>query len=290
MNPFLLSLGAALALAAAPVHAERPSPEPVVEAERDFAAAVRDTGFKRGFLAFAAPDGMLFQPGPVAARTTLEAVPDDAPGDDPLHWWPLWAGIARSGDLGFTTGGVNRPVRYFTVWRKQPDGRWKWIYDGGPALREKIVEGPETPVRYLAGSTAAAGSAERALAEIAPLETDLAARAATDIGAAHLAYLAEDGLAAGSPEGSEVGRSHQIAELEWRPATATLRALGGVASSAGDMAFTYGEVRWMRDEAPRWGHYARIWQKRAEGWRLVADLWIAAPGAPPAENPVPVAS
>lgn len=48
------------------------------------------------------------------------------------------------------------------------------------------------------------------------------------------------------------------------------------------MAFTYGEARWEEDERKaRWGHYARIWQKRMEGWRLVVDLLISAPGEPP---------
>lgn len=110
----------AFALATASVPAAEA--EELVAAERAFAAATAEMGFKRGFLAFAAPDGFMFQQGPVNARKSLAAAPDNKPGDPALAWWPLWAGIARSGDLGFTTGAANIPVRYFTVWRRQADG------------------------------------------------------------------------------------------------------------------------------------------------------------------------
>lgn len=276
MEPLLAPLLALTLSSAAPAGAP-PAPAPLVEAERAFAAAVRDTGVKRGFLAFAAADAILFQPGPVSAVRVLAAAPDAGPTDPPLHWWPLWAGISLSGDLGFTTGGANAPLRYFTVWQRQPDGGWKWIYDGGPRLDRPIAEGPDAPVRYLPVATAAAGSADAALAEIAPLEAELARRAAIDGRAAHLAYLSKDALAAGSPKGGGPGRTGQMSELEWRPATVALKPLGGVASAAGDLAFTYGEARWTLEEEPRLAHYARIWQKRTEGWRLVVDLWIAAP-------------
>ncbi len=256
-------------------------PAPVVEAERAFAAEVGRSGFKRGFLAYAAPDGFMFQPGPVNARTLLEKAPDQAPPGPPLNWWPLWAGMATSGDLGFTTGGATVPVRYFTVWQKQSDGSWKWIYDGGPPVKGGLGGTPDSPVSYLKPATAAAGSAAKALAEIAPLEADLAATAASDIKAAHLEYLAEDGLAAWSPTRTEPGRDGQMADLDLRPAQAVLTSKGAVASKAGDLAFTYGEARWVKADKPGWGHYARIWQKRVEGWRLVSDILVPAPGAPP---------
>lgn len=254
--------------------------DPLVEVERAFAARTAEVGVKRGFLAFAAPDGILLQPGPVNARTSLAAAPEAKPGDPTLSWWPLWAGIATSGDLGFTTGGASIPVRYFTVWQRQGDGSWKWIYDGGPPLSAKMAEGPETPVRFLAPASAAAGSAEKALAEIAPLEADLAAMAASDALAAYLKYLAEDGLLAGSGEAGDLGREAQLAELGRRSGTTALKPLGGTASRAGDLAFTYGAARWTRAGKPRSGHYVRIWQKRTEGWRLVSDLLIPTPSLP----------
>ena len=264
----------ALALAAA---SPAPAAQEVVEAERAFAAKTAKVGFKRGFLAFAAPDGFVLQSGPVNARENLELAPDAKPGDPVLSWWPLWAGMARSGDLGFTTGAASIPVRYFTVWQRQPDGSLKWIYDGGPPLKERMAQGPGTPVRYLAPASAAAGSAEKALAEIAPLEADLAAIAARDAKAAHLKYLAEDGLAAGPGHAGELGREAQLGALDARPKAAELKPLGGTASSAGDLAFTYGETRWARDDTPGQGHYVRIWQKRREGWKLVSDMLIPAP-------------
>ena len=272
------ALASLLLLAAAPVLAGEPaSPEAVVAAERAFAAETLAKGFKKGFLAHVAADGILFQPGPVLARPLLERAPDAPPPGPPLNWWPLWAGIAASGDLGFTTGGANIPVRYFTVWKKQPDGSWKWIYDGGPRLAALLPGSAESVVAYLAPATAAAGSAERALTEIAPLEADLAATAAADAAAAHLKYLAEDGLVAGSTEPTTIGRASQQAELGRRPRQARLKALGGAASQAGDMAFTYGEARWTEPGRPEWGHYARIWQKRREGWKLVADILVPVP-------------
>ena len=278
----LVGLGAAAAAFLPATAGTGPAPiDQVIAAERAFAADTRARGFKRGFLAAAAPDAIVFQPGPVNARTGLEALPDEAPPGPPLFWWPEYAGVANSGDLGFTTGGATIPVRYFTVWRRQADGRWRWIYDGGPGLEAALPERAGGAVARLAPATAAAGSPERALAEIAPLEADLARLAATDAPAAHLEYLAADGLIGGSRTATWPGRGHR-AELARRPAQARLRPIGGVASRAGDMAFTYGEARWTQSERPRWGHYARIWQKRTEGWRLVVDILVPAPGAPPA--------
>jgi ketosteroid isomerase-like protein len=278
----LLVLYAALSPLCAAAAQSAPTPlDEVIAAERAFAVDTGRRGFKQGFLGAVAGDGIVFAPGPVNARARLEALPDAPPPGPPLDWWPEWAGVSTSGDLGFTSGGASIPVRYFTVWQRQTDGTWRWIYDGGPGLAAPMVRHPDVPVARVAPATAASGSAARALAEIAPLEVDLAARAATDAPAAYLRYLAPDSLVAGSETEVRPGQE-QAAELARRPAVARLRAIGAVASRAGDLAFTYGEVRWERDGAARWGHYARIWRNGIEGWRIVADVLIPAPGAPPA--------
>jgi hypothetical protein len=255
----------------------------VIAAERAFAAETRRRGFREGFLAWIAPDGFLFQPGPVPARPGLEAIPADAPPPPgpPLFWWPQFAGAALSGDLGFTSGGATIPVRYFTVWQRQDDGSWKWIYDGGPRLSAPLPGGEGDPVIRLPRATASAGSAEAALAEVGPLEMEVARLAVTDAANARTAWLAPEALVAGSAGASYPGREHHAAELARQPARQAMRPLGGIASRAGDLAFTWGESRWTADGADRWGHYARIWQKRSEGWRIVADVLVPAPGAPP---------
>jgi ketosteroid isomerase-like protein len=61
---------------------------------------------------------------------------DVAPGA--LVWTPRLADAAPSGDLGFTVGvatvthGSERHTsKYLTVWKKQRDGSWRFIADGG---------------------------------------------------------------------------------------------------------------------------------------------------------------
>ena len=255
----------------------------IIAAERAFAAETRRRGFRDGFLAWVAPDGFVFQPGPVLARPGLEAIPTDAPPPPapPLFWWPQFAGASVSGDLGFTSGGATIPVRYFTVWQRQADGSWKWIYDGGPRTAAVLPGGENDPVVRLPVATASAGSAGTALAHISPLEAEIARRSASDAAAARLPYLAPEALVAGSPVAALPGREHHAAELARQPAQQRVRPIGGIASRGGDLAFTWGEVRWSTAGAARWGHYARIWQNRTEGWRIVADILVSAPGAPP---------
>ncbi len=281
MSLFSASLVLLASVAAAAAAPPPPPIEQVIQAERDFAAETRDRGFKQGFLAFVAPDGFLFQPGPVPARPGLLALSDEPPPGPPLAWWPQFAGVANSGDLGFTSGPANIPVRYFTVWQKQPDGQWRWIYDGGPRLSAPLPGRPEDPILRLPAATAAAGSAEAALSEVRPLEERIAASSNRDALAARRIFLAPEALVAGSPAASLPGLSEAEAELARQPAQQQVSPLGSVASGAGDMVFAWGETRWESESRPRWGHYARIWQKRTEGWRIVADLTVPAPGAPP---------
>jgi hypothetical protein len=47
------------------------------------------------------------------------------------------------------------------------------------------------------------------------------------------------------------------------------------ASEAGDLVFTLGEARWTHQGQERQGQYARIWQYRPEGWRIVYDQLVA---------------
>jgi ketosteroid isomerase-like protein len=279
---FLLSV-AAFAAWSGPARAQAPvAPvDQVIAAERAFAADTRERGIKPGFLATVAPGGIVLAPGPVNARDRFARLPDGPPRRPGLFWWPDFAGVSLSGDLGFTTGGANIPVRYFTVWQRQADGTWRWIYDGGPDLAALLPGDEHGEVVRLAPATAAAGSAEAALAELAPIESLLAARAAEDFRAALVPYLAAEALVGGSRVATWAGRD-QAAELARRPTRLSLRAIGGTASRAGDLAFTYGEARWRENEAAHWGHYARVWRKGAEGWRLVADLLLPAEGAPPA--------
>jgi len=58
-----------------------------------------------------------------------------------ITWTPEKAVIARSGEMGYTSGSgaftmpgpkgtvTNIPVKYLTVWRKEADGRWKCVED-----------------------------------------------------------------------------------------------------------------------------------------------------------------
>ncbi len=274
----------ALVLLATPAAAQV-DPDPVVAAERAFAADGLALGVRDSFLKHSAPEAIVFQPDLVRVHDAFPMLPDDK-GGPPLAWWPLWAGIAVSGDLGFTTGpytvGGKPGGYYFTVWRRQPDGGWKWIYDGGPGSDPTGAASAGSPVAYLPLATAKAGSAEAAKAQVAALEAGLNTAAAVDLAQAFAPVMAPDGRIAGSRTAPENSPAGQARELAARPKTMTLSAVGSEASQAGDLVWTHGEAAWVGDGQPREGRYIRLWQNRQGGWKLVYDALLPTPPKPPA--------
>ena len=261
------------------------SPNDVIAAERAFAADAQERGWIAAFKKYAAHDALVLQPDPVNAQEALANEPNE-PADKSLKWWPVWAGIARSGELGFTTGpytaGDKAFGHYFTVWVKQTDGAWRWIFDGGPRNEARSPLGPESEPSYLPTATSSSGTADKAWGEIGKLEVALAEAAKGDAKAAYLTSLAGDARLMGSPAQPAIDNDARIAELDHRAATIEFTQLGGRASKAGDLVFTYGDAKWTRDGEPRRGHYVRIWQKRAGGWTIVFDEIL---GVPPPKKP-----
>lgn len=272
--------------AALTAQAAAATPDDVIAAERAFAADGQKLGWIAAFKRHAAADAIVFRDAPINAQQSLADQPDE-PADRSLKWWPIFAGVAQSGELGFTTGpftvGDKGFGHYFTVWAKQRDGSWRWIFDGGPRNAAKSPFGPETTPLHLPLATAAAGSAERAWSDVGAAEAALAKAAATNAQAAYAPFLSNDARVMGSPEQPATTAEARRAELGRRAAAITFRQLGGLASQAGDLAFTYGAASWSRDGQERRGHYARIWQKRAEGWVLVFDEILLVPPARPAQ-------
>jgi ketosteroid isomerase-like protein len=299
----LTALAAAL-LIASPALAQTPDVAPVVAAERAFAADAPSMGIAGSFNKWSTPDAILIAGG--QARRIGEVYPDGPrPADEPLlEWWPNFAGIARSGDLGFTTGGVavggQRTGHYFTIWMKQADGSWKWVYDGGSGASAADVPGPDSePVILPPGPELlrvvregvpddGPSASEWAMTAVREQEAALARDAASDQKAAHLRFMADNGRLYVAPRPPAIGREAFGEALSGWPATFVFGpAEGGGASDYGDLVWTYGPVTWTRDGQARSGHYVRMWQRQEDGWKIVLAQLIPAPPPPPAPPPLP---
>ena len=248
---------------------------PVIAAERAFAARAGEVAWVPAFREFVAPDGQLAGPdGYSDAPVALAEAPDDA--NRLVFWWPAFAGISHAGDLGFTTGPVSldesRTARghYFTVWRRQPDGSWKWIYDGGvgPIAEPNLIAPDAADVPSLPVADAGPGQAT-AVVEVRALEA----------AGGFAGKLAADARVVRSRQPLVAGAAAAAAFAQ--PAAVTYELLRVEAASSGDLAAAFGMARWSNEGASVSTPYARVWQRRPEGWRIVYDQLIVPPPAPP---------
>ncbi len=75
--------------------------ESLISAERAFAATSVATDTRTAFLANFAPNGVVFDDGPVNARSVWEQRPAGGPI---LSWGPEIADVSVAGDMGYTSG------------------------------------------------------------------------------------------------------------------------------------------------------------------------------------------
>ena len=262
--------------------------EEIIGVERTFAQDSVRNAVKRSFLNYVAPDGVIFRPRPVPALETLRADSDDSPAEGFLDWWPVMAGVSRSSDLGFSIGPwqqhltsppANYPADtygyYCTIWRRQADGSWRFVIDGaGAFLRTAQPTRPRgSPVTRLpiSGEARNVGAAG-ALAEVRILEAELNAAAGSDARRALAARYHSSAWVMGSHVEVMPGPAGWSGELSRRPARLSFQQVGGGASQAGDLAYTYGLVESLDPlMALRDATFLHIWIRQGGRWQLVFD-------------------
>jgi ketosteroid isomerase-like protein len=261
-------LMALVLLAGCAAHDRRVTPAPVVAAERAFAADGAKRGWAAAFRSYAAPEAIMLSPDPVNAHESLAQIQGD--GETTLDWRPAYAGISRSGDFGFTTGPFMIRGReavaghYFTVWRVQADGSWKWIFDAGTDVVDDSPIAPDAEIPALPVATMGAATPQAAVAEVADLE-------ARHTSSQTLLKLLADDTRVHRPFARRgIGIAAAAALLAADGAT-SFTPLKREAALSGDMVFSMGEVRDLHEGVERLRYYARIWQRRPDGWRIVFD-------------------
>ena len=128
------------AVSAQPVRGRADSHE-LLSADSAFSALSVAQGAKAAFVSFAADHAVLLGQGgtPMThGREAIGAAFAEFPKDAVLEWAPVTADIAGSGDLGCTVGEASILARhsyskYVTVWKRQADGTWRFVADGGNA-------------------------------------------------------------------------------------------------------------------------------------------------------------
>ncbi len=121
----------------------------LLKVDNDFSALSASNGMKNAFLEYIDSNGVLLRPNvlPVMGADAIDyliAIKDDS---YTMTWKPKDATVAASGDLGYTYGTYELHPKnvdtilygtYVSIWKKQEDGKWKFVLDSGN-------EGLETP-------------------------------------------------------------------------------------------------------------------------------------------------
>ncbi len=274
----------------APAQPAPTSAEVLIERERAFANAAAARGMRAAFLEHLAASAILFRPGPVLGRAWFESRPATPVR---LAWRPWHAEISASGDLGWTTGpwtiqrdSTQRTIdgagEYVTVWRREADGVWRAVIDGGishaiePDARVTEPSASTLPARARTGTgpLARRESLWRADADFAK-----AAAASTTAGAVRLhgaerLLLLREGL----PRVAGLLAAHDT--LAARAERPSMLSTAQFISEAGDLGYTYGSFVRDTDAGADSSWYLNVWrQGEARRWELA--LHLVMPGAPP---------
>ena len=268
-------------------HAQTPLQE-MVKTEQAFSKMAQEKNSREAFMAFIADDGLMFRPGAVNGKKWMLENPLPPSDKKPLlAWQPSYAGMAASGDLGFTTGPWEfkndikdeKPSGYghfMTVWKKQPDGSWKFVLDLGishpqPGGPQTIWQPPETSEKKTAKEVDTANALKSLISRDLEYSDEGLKKGLVK---AFLGYASPEvrlyragNLPFTSREAAADALTRANGQFKWR-------AIGGDVSRAGDLGYTHGTYEVTNDvkTVTERGSYVRIWKKQDGAWRIVMDV------------------
>ena len=111
--------------------------------EKEFCAMAQTEGVQKAFVYFAADSAVILRRGQLlkgkeAILKQYESFPRKG---SKLEWAPDFADVSVSGDLGYTYGkytltstdSIGHTTKnegvFHTVWKRQPDGQWRFVWD-----------------------------------------------------------------------------------------------------------------------------------------------------------------
>jgi ketosteroid isomerase-like protein len=110
--------------------------------ERTFSATSVEKGFYEALRTYMADETMFLRDRPITDKNEIHQMLS-RPSKSTITWEPVFCDVAASGDLGYTYGPVkysytdstgNQKLMtgyYITIWKKQPNGSWKFVMDTG---------------------------------------------------------------------------------------------------------------------------------------------------------------
>lgn len=240
--------------------------DPLIRAEKNFAAHSVAHGTKDAFLAYLDSAGIVFDNSkPVNG---IQAWQQRASRPALLNWWPDAAEVAASGDFGYTTGPWTlQPTtqdtivargRYSTVWHRAGNGEWKFLIDLGvsntPASVDTEVSKRKYQGQYTPGS---AGSLMKAEEDFVSLLTRSREEAMAK-------YLAADAILNRNGTAPIIGGKNPESFVSGTRYT----VLGSGMASSGDLGYVYGgtEINGKNE------NYLRVWRREANDWKIVLDV------------------
>ena len=116
------------------------SPDEIIKADEAFSEVSWKTGMKKAFIEFIDNEGILLRPNhlPIVGADAIDFLSQVNDSSYTLTWKPGGGEIAASADLGYTYGIYKLEMKdtvlrgtYVSIWKKQHDGKWKFVLDCG---------------------------------------------------------------------------------------------------------------------------------------------------------------
>lgn len=266
----------------------------MVETEQAFSKASFDHGTRESFMQFIADDGILFRPKAVIGKQWM--IDHPLPPSDKrslLAWQPVFAAVSAAGDMGYTTGpwefkaDINdaNPSAYgefITVWKKLPDGKWRFAVDlgishpqsAGPLKIWQVKDNwkpRRIPTVDFSGAKTLLINRDSEFAKLA--STRDASAAVTRYAAADVRIFREGSF-------PFIGKAAAIRTLVSRKEITDSQPSGSGISASGDLGYVYGTYQTKNNDPTKKmdeGNFLRIWQKRGGVWLMVLDVASAFP-------------
>lgn len=112
----------------------------LLQTDADFAEMARDQGYRKAFMEYMDDDAVLLRDNylPILGGDAVRYVNSMNDSSFSVDWSPQAGDVSSSGDLGFTYGVYElrtdterQTGTYVTVWRRDKEGRWKYVLDAG---------------------------------------------------------------------------------------------------------------------------------------------------------------